>query len=277
MIYGSGYNNGYGMNYNPLSLSPQGSGIPLNGGPGYNSGISGIGYTGPNQQQQQQGVSGLGLNAQIGQMPDWAQQYIEKNAIQKGDANYSQGKVEDFQRQSAQGYQGLAQKYGQDVMQNPYFMQQGVQAQGFNPFQNATIDNYQYSYDPTRNGITAQNTQMNAFTGEALGGPKATDYFYGAPQSSQFGPMAGKMGNSQYDSNDPAYLSAYNSWVDKAKSLGAILPTNIGYYKGGAQGGGGGSAKGILASLNPNNYAKSPWLPKDELAVTGHNYLYGGY
>lgn len=277
MIYGSGYNQGIGMGYNPLVVSPQGSGIPLNGGPGYNSGISGIGYTGPSSQQAQQGVGQQGLNTQLGQMPDWAQQYIDKNAIQKSDENYSQGKVEDFQRQSAQGYQALAQKYGQDVMQNPYFMQQGVQAQGFNPFQDATIDSYKYSYDPIRNGIIAQDTQMNAFTGAAMGGPKATDYFYGAPQSNQYGPMAGKMGNNQYDSNDPAYLSAYNAWVDKAKSLGAILPTNIGYYKGGAQGGGGGTAKGILASLNPNNYAKSSYAPQQTLTSMGHNYPYGGY
>ena len=226
MAYGSGYSQGIGMNYNPLQNSPQGQGLPVSSQAGVSGGISGIGYTGPSQAQQQQGAAALGHEAQMGGLPSWAQDYIGTNEIQKSDPNFSYGKVQDFQRQSLQGYQGLQNKYGQEALQNPYWKQQGYKAEGFDPFQDSMINQYNYSWDPKQRSVTAQQQNVNAFTGQGIGAP-TTAYNFNAPSRGPVSPT------------DPStsYLGTpkVNSYMDQVKQLGVNVPGGQGYYYSGTK------------------------------------------
>lgn len=270
MIYGSGYNQGIGTNYSPLQTSPQGSGIPAYGNPQYSGGISNIAYTGPSQQQQQQGVAGPSANSQLDALPDWAQQYIGKNTIQSTDPNYSQGKVNDYQRQSTQDYQGLAQKYGQDALQNPYFMQQGIDPSSFNPLQDGSVDSYQYNWDPTRQGIGSTDTQLNAFTGKAMGDPTASSYFLQAPRLGNMNLQNSFNANSGNKNQMANYLGQHNYFLDMAKQLGVQLPGDVGGYK---------LAQGVSVQKgHAPNYYKQSYGPQAFSPVAAHNYNpYGGY
>jgi len=234
MAYGSGYSQGIGMNYNPLQNSPQGQGLPVSSQAGVSGGISGIGYTGPSQAQQQQGAAALGHEAQMGGLPSWAQDYIGTNEIQKSDPNFSYGKVQDFQRQSLQGYQGLQNKYGQEALQNPYWKQQGYKAEGFDPFQDSMINQYNYSWDPKQRSVTAQQQNVNAFTGQGIGGP-TTNYNFKAPSRYRVSPTdPSKSYASASDDWLNDYHSKWNSYMDQVKQLGVNVG-DTGYYYGGTK------------------------------------------